>query len=499
MPQLPIAESTRQVDSSGSMPKVSEESAGATGRALQQVGQAVSTTTDFWAKALATTQYTTAKNNTLIATNDILDRAEKDPDYNNQDKYIAELEKTTKQDPQILDSGLRGQYDADKNLLKSNAKIKLNDVFWKKRIQHQETELQKAHDSSKDAYMLAVSPEERMQVKAGYEDIINKSFESGYIDEGAKYKLIESLDTWNNELAIRAGSKNPSEVIKNLDKFGVKDEDRVKVIAAIRSAAAVEQSLFEIAQEEKYNANQNYGIELITPDADYVSLKGQFQSWLLQDKIDKNTYDTLERQLDSTQRLNATTYDEDFAQFERVISDLNESKKFKKKTAKEYLSRVRDVKNAIANSNSNGRLTAQDAGLLLKAADKAAQTEARKASKAIEKDNSWGQWGFTNKQANAYFENQFKGNKAFANEAIREYFYRTYDLGKTAKERAQVAEDVAKELKGKIVAQSGIDPNLKKQALAKYSQAQISEGAKNRKMTEGQFLTWLEQKGMLNE
>jgi len=453
MPQLPIAESTRQVDSTGSMPKVNEESAGATGRALQKIGQAVSTTTDFWAKALATTQYTTAKNNTLIATNDILDRAEKDPDYNNQDKYIAELEKTTKQEPQILDSGLRGQYDADKNLLKSNAKIKLNDIFWKKRIQHQETELQKAHDASKDAYMLAVSPEERMQVKSGYEDIINKSFESGYIDEGARYKLIESLDTWNNELAIRAGSKNPSEVIKNLDKFGVKDEDRTKVIAAIKSAAAVEQSLFEISQEEKYNANQNNGLEMITPDADYVSLKGQFQSWLLQDKIDKNTYDTLERQLDSTQRINAQTYDEDFVEFERIINDLVEKKeKYKKDGAKEYLSRVRDVKNAITNSNSNGRLTAQDMALLLQKTDKTAQAQARKASKAIEKDNSWSQWGFTNKQANAYFENQFKGNKAFANEAIREYFYRTYDLGKTAKERAQVAEDVAKELKGKIVA-----------------------------------------------
>jgi len=175
-----------------------------------------------------------------------------------------------------------------------------------------------------------------------------------------------------------------------------------------------------------------------------VQKKQKIQELSEDDGLSKGTLDTAILLLNSTDAISAKTYNNEFADSIRMIDSLNVglTKDVEKKTAKEYLLQVQNVKNAITDIHSAGRLTEDDMEILITKVDKDTTANQRKATKAVRAEGGI-IWDYTYGDASKDFETNLK-NKAFIDAAMRDYFYAIEDKDFNKQEKKAEMRSIVK-------------------------------------------------------
>lgn len=220
--KFPQIQSTRRVSSNAVIPQTSSID-------VSPITNAVTQAVQEWSNAKDITESNTAYNDIEQKQLDIFKRASEETDFNNQQKYIDEVEELRGQakftNPQAAQ---RFQRVADNTA--NNGSIKIQSLFRDKMIKHQQGELIRTEDLQKNAYLQG-NPES----KEVYSGILEESFKSGFVDKATYDQKKEDLKTWELERAMFDVGTDPQFVLDNIDGYELDKREKSDVIKDAQS------------------------------------------------------------------------------------------------------------------------------------------------------------------------------------------------------------------------------------------------------------------------
>jgi len=274
----------------------------------------------------------------------------------------------------------------------------------------------------------AIKPEEYMKQKLNLKD---------------KFRAVQTQLTTNGILSV--AETDAVGANKMLEASNLTAEEKRQVTGEIASAAKIGQEKFELEKVKIQADNQSEVLKAVKDkEMSYVQKKQKIQELSEDDGLSKGTLDTAILLLNSTDAISAKTYNNEFADSIRMIDSLNVglTKDDDSKTAKEYLLQVQNVKNAITDIHSAGRLTEDDMEILITKVDKDTTANQRKATKAVRAEGGI-IWNYTYGDASKDFETNLK-NKAFIDAAMRDYFYAIEDKDFNKQEKKAEMRSIVK-------------------------------------------------------
>ncbi len=142
MAKLPIYNSKQNLTTQSPGVERNVSAAGQTGRNLQAVGKAVSTLSNQWLQSLSFMQQQTVLNNSEKAINEISSKAINDPNYNNSELYMQELDKVAQGElpgtsvGEILDNDMAMKTNSQIQNAIMSSKVQIQGLFRKKQVSH---------------------------------------------------------------------------------------------------------------------------------------------------------------------------------------------------------------------------------------------------------------------------------------------------------------------------------------------------------------------------
>ena len=401
-------------------------------------------------------QRTKASSNTTAKRNKILSDQNNDPDFSDERKayYNSELKKAAPGEAQgIVHSGTRALFLANQEGATAAASLKIENSMRTKmlvdlkirtdEVIHQEmvNAALATNQAEKDTARLnvtdllemlnvtgAIKPEEYMKQKLNLKD---------------KFRAVQTQLTTNGILSV--AETDAVGANKMLEASNLTAEEKRQVTGEIASAAKIGQEKFELEKVKIQADNQSEVLKAVKDkEMSYVQKKQKIQELSEDDGLSKGTLDTAILLLNSTDAISAKTYNNEFADAVRMIDSLNVglTKDDDSKTAKEYLLQVQNVKNAITDIHSAGRLTEDDMEILITKVDKDTTANQRKATKAVRAEGGI-IWDYTYGDASKDFETNLK-NKAFIDAAMRDYFYAIEDKDFNKQEKKAEMRSIVK-------------------------------------------------------
>ncbi len=248
MPKLPGFESQRQLTTQQPQflaPKPREaDILSAAGKAA---GQAANIAVK-WGNALNTIQATTAKANYESGLLDIYNRAADDPDYNNSEKYLKEIEKLkTDSLKGFSNKATQSRVALDFDFGNQAATLKIGNIFKKKTIEVGQVSTYKLLDVEKQNYPL--SPETS---EANINSIIDAQVKAGVFGPKEAYKLRkDTLDDAKWEHFLSNFMLNPDQAEKDLKagKFGL------STVAKSRAITHLSELRRQVSDDQNNNAH----------------------------------------------------------------------------------------------------------------------------------------------------------------------------------------------------------------------------------------------------
>lgn len=450
MPRLPRYDAQRQLTTEGPSVPTSPEKMGMASGALARTGDAVSEVSKAWEKAQDVIQLTTAKNNLVSEKTKILAEAANDTDYNAYDKYKERLAGLSTQDDKISNAMAKDMFSIEKRNELAETDILLRNIFRKKQMDHQKAEIVRSETISKDLYINAMDPVQREKALGGYKNILASTFEAGMMTEEEYARRMDKTKEWDFDRALQDTGKNPQAVIDNLDSYNLTEKEKAQVVSAAKTQANQQRVIDDIRQAENQYANEKQMNEYILSGEDSVGVKLSKISELEINKSVGSTWaSSARRYVNSVKRVDAKTNNETLNGLVRMVYDANEiipdSKSVDSTNSKEYLQRITQIKAAIMDARSDGKLSADDETKITRKLESLTQKKLSQATAGIASDT--GGWFGIGKSHYAVADEYFADNLPFyvRESALRQYFYETLDKEPNAKERGEILKKISAE------------------------------------------------------
>lgn len=294
MPDMPIGRgSSQSVTTQSGGARQDPRSAGQAGRDMQAIGGGIISLSDqvrkvddTWTKARVTNQYTTARNTRKAERNRILENASLEPDHENSQTYVDQLEDTYSTDVEIEDDNVKALYQSETELDKSDTLIKVREMFRNKMVNHTLAGIEVDGAEAEEAYISGTA-EGRADAKKGRMERLKTWRETGFIDDKVYASEVEGMEDWEHSRALRMVGSNPKAVLEMVAKgeFDIKDPKQLLDITNTAKATIKRDAyLTELNTHETYTDNQAQLSTLIYGGADPET--GEVSAIPLADKIE---------------------------------------------------------------------------------------------------------------------------------------------------------------------------------------------------------------------
>ena len=448
MPQLPTSNLQSTVSTRSSGNRIDPNTFAQAGRDLTAAGSGILSLSeqlgkvqDTWTKAAVTNQYTTARNDRKAAINDILSRAKSEPDHSKGQGYYEELEKYIGEDREIDDEGVKQIYDSESQLDKDLAWTSLNEVFRGKMVRHQQGEMLKDSNGSRDAYIGATGEAERGTIKQLYLDRLKNNKDAGFVDEKIYQSELEEVKDWEYDRAMKMVGDNPRAALEDLDSFGIEDKNKLNNIVNMAKANISRQAkIDEIATLEVQNTNQSVLMDMLLADP----TTNMSEKIVMIDKQEmmgdiSTTFATKARRfMKSSEVIGQDANHADMAETIRMVYDANMAYENDFNEVK-YLTKIKGIQERIISVNG---LTSQDRLALQKKLDLITQKKTSEA--AVDLGGVGGPETKIYRDANKFFETALPAY--MRDEALRNFFYKSADKEMSATESKVLMQNVSLEI-----------------------------------------------------
>ncbi len=427
MPRLPVHESQATRAGQSGAKRIDSRLVGQEGRASQRVGAQVSNLAanlqkmeDTWERAHVTSQYTTARNERKSALNDILSKAQLEPDYKNSEGYYQALEDLRSQDVEIDNDDVKAAYDSETKLDADISTTKLDAMFKGKLVQHTRGEVLKDKVATESSYNSSASEALRFQIRDGYLERLKFNKDAGFISNAEYVSELEDMKEWEFNRAMTAAGHSPQFVIDNIDQFEFSsDKEKHKVIDVSRTNIARQDKVFRIATLERQNTNEANVSDMIFKDK---VMSGPEKTILINEmelrgEISKGYASSANKYLNSLKSIDETTRSPDFSRILRMMNDAN-SRYDRSKAGKDsmsgevYLRKIGAIQTAIVKTSG---ISSDDREKL--------QNHLNNLTTKKQSDATVSLVGDKYKVADTIFKNSLPSH--LQDEALREYFIET--------------------------------------------------------------------------
>uniref|UniRef100_A0A6M3IVZ1 Uncharacterized protein n=1 Tax=viral metagenome TaxID=1070528 RepID=A0A6M3IVZ1_9ZZZZ len=280
-----------------------------------------------WANAMDTIQSTVAKANVKTSLVDIGNRAALDPDYNNLDKYLQEVENLKGQNLKGFQSKANEQQTSlEVGLDLQIAKLNLENIYKKKAIAVGQVKALELIDLEQSNY-------------------INSPDEQSKLDSAGKIKGIIDKQVTAGIFGLKEGKELYDKTIKEAQD-SLKDRESLKRVKEKELAAANEAAIND--NEKNYIKMKVTGVDKLGTPVSREELIGMVRTDMKSGTVSPEFADRYINALKSPKAVKAKTIDKDFAD---IISTINLGRKTPEK-----------IKTMMLNALSDGYLSEEDFG-----------------------------------------------------------------------------------------------------------------------------------------
>lgn len=249
MPKLPIYDSQRNLETRTPGPELSgsAERVKSTAKPFEAAGELLFK----WQEAISVNQYTTAKYNFDTAKNDIIERAIEDPEYNNSEQYIQDLDKARLKSLE----GISNKLVEDKASLEIGhdfeiSKIKINSIYRKKLLKHNQAVLYDYNYNNQQAYLQSGDP----KIMKDTLELNELNYKSGVISKEQLEKYRNDIKEWEYDRAMEVAYADPKAAMEmhSAGLFDMTGEQNNKFLKNMKQLKARD----EIIKEQAMIANR---------------------------------------------------------------------------------------------------------------------------------------------------------------------------------------------------------------------------------------------------
>lgn len=435
MPELPVFDPQQRIATQPTGARTTGVG-GAGSQAIQGFGETLQKIGDTWLKATVTNQYTTAKNQTEMGVNQLVEDAKDETDHNKQDEYLDRLNKIGGEDVEINDTSVKSQYDANKLLYMDETRITLEGLFRQKMIANQRVEIVKDGTLSKRNYMTAFSETKRALDTQAYIDRLDGYKEAGFISGEEHISEIEDIKGWDYDRALSDSGNDPvgtSVRIQN-GEYNITQKQKNELVNVITASIKRQEKVRDMANLEMHNENEEAMSFTVfedneTPIPEKITKINEME---LTNQISEDYAVKARRYLKSVEKLSSRSTNSEVAQIVRLMYDANErvSDFGSRDTHSEYLKKIKAIQHRIIDSNS---LSSDDRASLQREMTNITKKQQAKATIEISREPKY-------READKFFSESLP--PMFRDEALRTYFYMAGEREMSIEESRKVMRDV---------------------------------------------------------
>lgn len=249
MPKMPVYNSQGSLNTGLSAPI--KEGSAQEATATAPIVDTVSQIHDKWNQAVDTMQYTSAKASFETGMMDILNRASQDPDYNGSDKYFKEIGKLkTNVLDGITNKQLQERMGFEFGVETDNTKIKVANIFNKKKLEFSLGELSRGIDALEQRRLNAVTIQEAQKIDQDITNLIQSNVSAGIITPEQGYKKQKEAKINAVDFTIESNPEFALQELNNPDGL-FKDVPADIKIRKIKQAQDKVNQLYDKTRDER--------------------------------------------------------------------------------------------------------------------------------------------------------------------------------------------------------------------------------------------------------
>ncbi len=381
----------------------------------------------------------------------IFDDAAKDPDYKNSEQYHTDLDNVRIHATEgFTNNEAAAKFSITANNQTAAAKIKMDSMFRTKFNDHYKSKVIESRDASKRDYI--ASGDEAARDK--HRGVVAEALRVGAVGEVFVANEAVLVDDWENLRYLQVAETDPDAAIEMVKNSTMDPTQKQAALNAIKSIAT-QGKIKRAIKTYQSNVIVTEDLEKIIddPQKSYVEKLDAIEQ---SEKFGYPEADAkrLKANLDSTHKDNVEPHDEQFALVTEMIGSLQSgfTKDGKFKDALEYMRMVKDTKDYIVDSHTDGRITTKEKNDLNASLKKTVSPEAKNAMKVAGDDRSWwnpgNYWNYSYDDARISFDGIFNKNKAKTSAAMKQYFYAVEGEDLSRKDRRAKVTEIADMING---------------------------------------------------
>ena len=266
MPRIPTQDRVNIPNQPSMAGQMDPNMAGTGGRAMQGLGKALGTFVsnvekikDGWQRAEVSTNYTTAKNSRKQQINEIMNRAQNDPNTGNRQVYLDEIEQVRGSMPQVGDERVQRVQDSETDLSLSIAGMQVTSFFKSKMVDFQRGQIVENTANTENDYnntsslqsekarslahtikddgetyveseILKYGTQIRQAIKDKNKEELKSYLDQGFITNAEYDGSIKDMDEWEYKRANIDLQEDPESVVRNLKTYDLTPKQKREVL-----------------------------------------------------------------------------------------------------------------------------------------------------------------------------------------------------------------------------------------------------------------------------
>ena len=419
------------------------------GRDIQTMGKAASEIAKVWQDAKDFDETLNRQNFLDEKTQEIMIRAEEEPDYKNSDRYTDDLEQVKGEALEGFSNNLaRDKFSVSVQNQTMQTQIKLDGMFRKKMVDNVKGGLIESHDYHKKEFIRTGDHMEMAMQQA----LVNSAKSKGIVNDVFVANEFIKVNEWKNLRYLQMAQQgNVKEALEMIDASDMQPSEKNAAKSSIMTMAqqgAIIAQVNQINNEQKMYAETDSVID--DPNKSFVE-KLSFLEQQRKFGLPPSDYTELLGSLTSKHSVAAESYSGAKAEIALSIKKLNggiSDKKDGNKDVKEYLETLKATRKLIAQKANEGVITKDDKAAFINDLNTVTQEETNIAATKMKKKKL--AWWFADYAVYGYddayrdIQDQLE-NKVASDEAFLEIYYADQDNKMNSKERkAKVSEVVDK-------------------------------------------------------
>ena len=419
------------------------------GRDLSTIGKAASDIAKVWQDAKDFEETLNRKNYLDNKTQEIMIRAEEEPDYKNNSRYDQDLAKLKEEALQGFSNNLaRDKFSLEVQNQTAQTQIKLDSMFRAKMVDTVKGEIIESHEYHKKEF---IRTGDHMNL-AMQQAVVNGANQRGIVNDVFVANEAIKIEEWKNlrylQMAQEGRVKEALQMIDQSDMQPSEKNAAKSAIVTMSQQNAIVAQVNKINNEQKMYAEANAVVD--DPNRTFVD-KLSFLEQQRKFGMPASDYTELIGALTSKHSVAAESHASAKTEIALAITKLDgglSQKKKGNKDVKEYLESLKATRKLITQKAAEGVITRDDKTGFLADLDKATKEETSIAASKMNKQKL--AWWFADYAVYGYddaykdIQDQLE-NKVLSDEAFLEIYYADRDKKMTSKDRkAKVSEVVDK-------------------------------------------------------